>query len=82
VRPDGQVAWIFRAADKIASAPLVAGDGAILVGSQDDRLYCLERDGRLRWSVDLGGDVDASPVLGPDGVVYVGADDRALHALK
>ena len=56
--------------------------GAILFGSQDDRLYCLESDGRLRWSVELGGDVDSSPILAADGTIYVGSDDKKLYALR
>ena len=56
--------------------------GAILFGSEDDRLYALEPDGRLRWSVELGGDVDSSPLIGPDGTIYVGADDKKLYALR
>ena len=56
--------------------------GAILFGSQDDRLYCLEPDGHLRWSVELGGDVDSSPTLAADGTIFVGSDDRKLYALR
>jgi outer membrane protein assembly factor BamB len=61
---------------------VIAADGAVLFGSQDDHLYCLEADGRLRWAVDLGGDIDGTPALAADGTIYVGADDRALHALR
>jgi len=60
---------------------LVDAAGAILFGSQDDRLYCLEPDGKLRWSVELGGDVDSSPILAADGTIYVGTDDKKLYAL-
>jgi outer membrane protein assembly factor BamB len=54
----------------------------VIFGSQDDRLYALERDGRMRWSVELGGDVDSSPALAEDGTIYVGTDDRRLYALR
>ena len=54
----------------------------MLFGSQDDRLYALDRNGQHRWSVELGGDVDSSPVLAPDGTIYVGSDDRKLYALR
>ena len=61
---------------------MVDGAGAILVGSEDDRLYALEPDGRLRWSVLLGGDVDGTPALGEGGTIYVGSDDKTLHVLR
>ena len=64
------------------SSALVDARGAILFGSQDDRLYCLEPDGHLRWSVELGGDVDSSPTLAADGTIFVGSDDRKLYALR
>jgi outer membrane protein assembly factor BamB len=64
------------------SSAVVDARGAILFGSQDDRLYCLEPDGHLRWSVELGGDVDSSPTLAADGTIFVGSDDRKLYALR
>ena len=82
IRLDGSLAWTFRTGDRIVSSALVDSRGAILFGSQDDRLYCLEPDGHLRWSVELGGDVDSSPTLAADGTIFVGSDDRKLYALR
>ena len=61
---------------------MIATDGAIVVGTQDDHVYVLEPDGRLRWYLAFDGDVDAAPVIGADGTMYVGGDDRALRALR
>ena len=82
VRLDGTLAWTFRSGDRIVSSALVDAKGAVLFGSQDDRLYCLEPDGHLRWSVEVDGDVDSSPTLAADGTIYVGSDDRKLYALR
>ena len=60
---------------------VVADNGIVLIGSQDDRLYAIAADGRLAWSVLLDGDVDGTPAIGADGSIYIGADDRALHIL-
>ena len=46
----GREQWRFQTNGPIRSAA-VAADDAIVVGSEDGFLYCLERDGRLRWSV-------------------------------
>ena len=79
---DGTLAWTFRSGDRIVSSALVDAKGAVLFGSQDDRVYCLEPDGHLRWSVEVGGDVDSSPTLAADGTIFVGSDDRKLYALR
>jgi len=67
IKLDGTLAWTFRTGDRIVSSPLVDVKGAVLFGSQDDRVYALEADGRLRWSVELDGDVDSSPSSLPTG---------------
>jgi outer membrane protein assembly factor BamB len=55
--------------------------GALVVGSQDDRVHAVAADGKRLWSVQLGGDVDSSVVVGPDGSLYVGSDDGMVYAL-
>jgi outer membrane protein assembly factor BamB len=74
VRAGGDVAWRFDAKKKVFTAPAIADDGTVVVGSQDDHVYALDAKGALRWSVDLGADVDGAPVIGDDGAVYVGDD--------
>jgi len=46
----GEEKWRFFTNGPIRSAAVAAGD-AIVVGSEDGFLYCLEQDGTLRWSV-------------------------------
>lgn len=46
----GREQWRFHTNGPIRSAAVAAGD-AVVVGSEDGFLYCLEQDGRLRWSV-------------------------------
>ena len=60
----------------------MATDGAIVVGSQDDHVYCVNPDGSLRWSLALHGDVDPTPAIAADGTMYVAGDDGHLHAFK
>lgn len=62
----GREQWRFHTNGPIRSAP-VAADDAIVVGSEDGFLYCLERDGRLRWSV-CGGPRERL-VLGHDRLI-------------
>jgi hypothetical protein len=39
--------WTFATGGPIVSSPAVAGDGSILVGSQDGKLYDVARDGSI-----------------------------------
>ena len=74
VRAGGDVAWRFRAKRKIFTAPAVADDGMIVVGSQDHHVYALKPNGQLAWSTDLSADVDGSAAIGDDGAIFVGTD--------
>lgn len=74
VRRGGDLAWRYTAKGKVFTAPAVADDGLVIVGSQDDRVHAIGPGGALAWSTDLGADVDGAAVIGDDGAVYVGTD--------
>ncbi len=74
VTPAGYVRWRFTAKRKVFTAPAVAPQGRIIVGSQDHHVYALAPDGRLSWSLDLGVDVDGAPAIDDHGGVFVGTD--------
>lgn len=63
------------------SAPVVAGDGSIYVGSKDGYLYAFNPDGSRQWVYRTGNEINGSPSLGPDGTIYVGSSDRKVHAV-
>ena len=46
--------WTFATGGPVVSSPAVAGDGSVLVGSQDGKLYDVARDGTLRVVVRDG----------------------------
>ncbi len=53
--------WTFRARAPITSSPLLVG-GAVVFGSRDSTLYCLDAEtGALRWACDAGSGVGSSP---------------------
>ncbi|HVZ87616.1 MAG TPA: PQQ-binding-like beta-propeller repeat protein [Polyangia bacterium] len=73
--------WAFPTGGPIVSSPAIAGDGSVLVGSQDDRVFAIARDGTLKWSYATGDIIFSSPAVAHDGTIYIGSDDDHLYAL-
>ena len=73
--------WVFQTGGPIISSPAIAGDGSVLVGSQDSRVYDVARDGTLKWSYATGDIIFSSPAVAHDGTVYIGSDDDHLYAV-
>jgi outer membrane protein assembly factor BamB len=53
------------------SSPATGVDGAIYVGSGDNRLWAISPDGSKRWEFSMGHPVLSSPAIGADGTIYV-----------
>ncbi|MEJ1239991.1 PQQ-binding-like beta-propeller repeat protein [Chryseolinea sp. T2] len=76
----GKERWKFKAGSMVYTKPLVT-DSEVLVGSADEKVYCLNAvDGTKRWEYKVGAAVYSSPVV-DEGVVFVGSDDGNLYAL-
>ncbi|MBD3190300.1 MAG: PQQ-binding-like beta-propeller repeat protein, partial [Candidatus Heimdallarchaeota archaeon] len=83
--------WGYQTGSDVYSSPAVAdldGDGTleVLVGSDDDTLYCLSHTGSEEWGYQTGDNVYSSPAvadLDGDGTheVLVGSDDDTLYCL-
>ena len=72
--------WSFETGDYVCSSPAVA-NGKVFVGSDDDKIYCLDEDtGELIWSYETGDDVWSSPAVA-DGKVFVGSYDDKIYCL-
>ena len=82
-RSNGALKWAFSAGGPLkSSSPVIAADGTMYVGSDDNKLYAINPDGTLRWTFATGGVIDSSPAIGSDGTVYVGSDDNHLYAVN
>nr|MDO8115205.1 PQQ-binding-like beta-propeller repeat protein [Candidatus Sigynarchaeota archaeon] len=72
--------WTYSTGSMVWSSPAVTG-GRVYVGSQDDKVYCLNATtGEFIWSYTTGGDVDSSPAV-VNGRVYVGSQDFKIYCL-
>jgi outer membrane protein assembly factor BamB len=80
--PDtGTVEWAYTTTGTVFSSPAIAADGSVVFGSEDGKLYALDRQGELLWSFQAGGPIFSSPAIASDGTVYVGSDDGNLYAV-
>ena len=77
--------WQVAADNNITSAPAVAADGSLYVGSTGGTFYAFNADGTQRWSVNTGALIDTSAAaISSDGTVYfatsgtTGADAKLL----
>ncbi len=87
VKPNGRLAWSYKAGGVIWGGPAIGADGTLYFGSaigtymmSDDpsatppapcQLYALTPRGRKKWSFPVAGIIQSSPALGPGGEIYV-----------
>lgn len=76
--------WTYLDPDdpnEVHSSPAVTDD-AVIIGSRDRRVHCIERQtGERRWVFDTRGWVDGSPVVVGDRVFF-GSNDTNLYAVN
>ncbi len=76
-----EIIWEFETGGAVRSSPALTGS-ALLVGSEDGKLYALDTDtGEKLWDYQTGGKISSSPAV-VDGVVYVGSFDGKLYAIE
>lgn len=79
-RPDGTVAWEYKAGGAFPATPTIA-DGTVYAGSSDGRVYAVAlADGKLRWSYDGKEEMGTSPAVA-GGNVFVMSLQDTLWAL-
>ena len=65
----------------VPSTGLVAGDGALFLGTDSGTLYCVDAaTGSQKWSYSTGSTLGPDPAVG-GGLVYVVDDDGNLHGV-
>jgi len=89
---DVEEKWTHVTGGIVRSSPAVADlnrDGSleVLVGSNDEYLYCINHEGGLIWSYNLTYEIDSSPIvadLDSDGSleVLIGSTDRHIYCIS
>jgi outer membrane protein assembly factor BamB len=79
-RTDGAERWSVTLGDRAYTAPCVARDGTIYVGSDLKKLYAVTPEGKIKWTLETEGDADTAPVMANDGTVVFSAG-RVVYAV-
>ncbi|WP_321506272.1 PKD domain-containing protein [uncultured Methanoregula sp.] len=73
--------WTFPTGAAIKGSPAIGADGTVYIGSQDAKLYALNKDGSQKWVYTAGGTILGTPAIGYDGTIYFGGAN-ILYALN
>ncbi|OQA14867.1 MAG: Serine/threonine-protein kinase AfsK [bacterium ADurb.Bin363] len=72
--------WIFKPHGKISSSPVIS-DEIVYIGSEDTRLYCLNKeDGKEKWNFNTNGEIKSTPVIELK-TVYLASNGGFIYAL-
>jgi len=72
--------WNYTTGGGIASPPAVV-DGKVYLGSDDNKIYCLNAfTGASIWNFTTGGNIFSSPAVA-NGNVYVSSEDKRIYCL-
>jgi outer membrane protein assembly factor BamB len=75
--------WVFNSGDSFgASAPVVADDGSIYIGSLQGRVHSVRSNGFSRWAAQLGGGIAGTIAVALDGALLVPSVDGKLTCLE
>lgn len=78
LRPDGALAWEFKARGPFGATPLIEG-GVVYAGSHDGNLYALELStGALRWKYEAREQLGTRPALVGGLVVVASLQDTVF----
>lgn len=79
---DGTEAW-SQTLYKAKYRPAVAEAGRrVYLGTEDNRLLCVNGQGRLDWELALDGKASRQPLVAPNGYIYVVTDNGTLYKIK
>jgi hypothetical protein len=63
------------------SAPALAPDGTLYLGSLDGTFFAVTPEGKEKWFYKTGVEIKSSPAIAADGTIYFGSRDRNFYAL-
>lgn len=80
VNSDGSLKWSYSGS-QFRGAPAIDGNGIVISGADDGKVYGFSSEGQVSWVYPTGGLISSAPAIGATGNVYIGSFDRNLYAL-
>ena len=80
--PNGILKWKFGTGDATETAPAIAQDGTIYIGSSSGKIFGINPLGTENWNFQTGNEVLSSPVIDKNGIIYCGSLDGNLYVLN
>lgn len=77
-----QIAWTYSCYAPVDSSPVITKNGNVIVGSNDQNLYCLSSSGKLVWKYHTDGPVISSGAIDPKDNVIFASGDGYLYKLN
>lgn len=59
----------------------MGGNGDILIGNNDHRLYCVSPYGELKWKLYIGAPIDGGVSINSQGIIMVGSLNSHIYAI-
>ena len=64
------------------SPAVVDKNGTIYIGSNDNKIYAIDKNGKILWDFATKNIITYPPTIGKNGNLYVSAISEGLLALK
>ena len=79
---DGAPRWKASLGGQIRGTPVVAANGTIYVGTDDNVFHEVHPDGTTGWTFTANGPLYTTAAIGADGTIYVASFGGTLYALS
>jgi len=87
INKNGEMLWktdIYNGSHngEIGGSPLITSDGTVIIGSNDQNLYCIdEKTGDIIWIYNTGAPVYTSPAISPEGTILIATSGEEKEIL-
>jgi outer membrane protein assembly factor BamB/flagellar basal body-associated protein FliL len=78
---NGKMLWNFTTNGDVRSSPVIGPDGTIYIGSDDYKLYAINRNGTQKWNFTTGYRIRSTPAIDSNGTIYLGGGDDYFYAI-
>ena len=81
-RADGKIRWRADLGGRSYTAPCVADDGTIYVGSDAKKFFAISAAGAILWTLETESDADTAPAIAKDGTIIFAAGKTLFDVRK